>query len=411
MQLSENIMSAFRNVFSNKMRTFLTMLGIIIGIAAVIAITSIGNGSQAQITEQFDSLGVGRMTVSLRNNSPRNMFSSDALKLDDYEELKAIKGIKYMSPTYSASYYSVKLLDTKETNTASITGVGGETVDKNQASFGDTATYTLKVSQTVENAVAKNVVITDTTAKKLFGYCDQSVIGQKITIKTWKGSLKYTVKGIVEDTNSSSIDASENEYPEEMVIPISTAQRLFNNKTLTNITLVAEDPDNTDDLGEEIVAKLDEIHETSEKYTCESTTAQLEAMNEVTGTVTLLISGVAAISLIVGGIGVMNIMMVTVTERTREIGIRKSIGARNRDIMFQFVVEAIILTFMGGILGILFGWGAGFLAGKLMGMEAVLSVKSVIIAVAISSAIGIIFGVYPARKAAKLDPIEALRYE
>lgn len=134
-------------------------------------------------------------------------------------------------------------------------------------------------------------------------------------------------------------------------------------------------------------------------------------MNEVTGTVTLLISGVAAISLIVGGIGVMNIMMVTVTERTREIGIRKSIGARNRDIMFQFVVEAIILTFMGGILGILFGWGAGFLAGKLMGMEAVLSVKSVIIAVAISSAIGIIFGVYPARKAAKLDPIEALCYE
>mgnify|MGYP000152229589 FL=1 len=196
-----------------------------------------------------------------------------------------------------------------------------------------------------------------------------------------------------------------------MVIPISTAQRLFNNKTLTNITLVAEDPDNTDALGEEIVAKLDEIHETSEKYTCESTTAQLEAMNEVTGTVTLLISGVAAISLIVGGIGVMNIMMVTVTERTREIGIRKSIGARNRDIMFQFVVEAIILTFMGGILGILFGWGAGFLAGKLMGMEAVLSVKSVIIAVAISSAIGIIFGVYPARKAAKLDSIEALRYE
>lgn len=407
MQLSENIMSAFRNVFSNKMRTFLTMLGIIIGIAAVIAITSIGNGSQAQITEQFDSLGVGRMTVSLRNNSPRNMFSSDALKLDDYEELKAIKGIKYMSPTYSASYYSVKLLDPKETNTASITGVGGDYYNI----MSPTLLYGTYINETDVDNKSKNVVITDTTAKKVFGYCDQSVIGQKITIKTWKGSLKYTVKGIVEDTNSSSIDASENEYPEEMVIPISTAQRLFNNKTLTNITLVAEDPDNTDALGDEIVAKLDEIHETSEKYTCESTTAQLEAMNEVTGTVTLLISGVAAISLIVGGIGVMNIMMVTVTERTREIGIRKSIGARNRDIMFQFVVEAIILTFMGGILGILFGWGAGFLAGKLMGMEAVLSVKSVIIAVAISSAIGIIFGVYPARKAAKLDPIEALRYE
>lgn len=408
MNLGENVKSAFKNVMGNKMRTFLTMLGIIIGIASVIAITSIGNGSQKEIEDQFDSLGVGRMTVSLRSNSPRNMFTSDALTLDDYELLKdKCEGIKYITPTYSASYYSVKLLNKKETNTAAITGAGADYYDIMSPDL----MYGEYIDQEDIDNKSKVVVITNTTAQKVFGYCDDTVIGEKVSIKSWKGSQKYTVIGVVENPNAETEMQYEDEYPESMVMPISTAQRLFGQKTLTNITLVAEDPDNTDALSEEIIAVLDEFHNTSEKYNCESTTEQLEAMNEVTGTVTLLISGVAAISLIVGGIGVMNIMMVTVTERTREIGIRKSIGAKNSDIMFQFVVEAIILTFMGGILGIVFGWAAGFAAGRLMGMESVVSVNSIVIAVAISSAIGIIFGVYPARKAALLDPIEALRYE
>lgn len=407
MHLGENIKSAFKNVLGNKMRTFLTMLGIIIGIAAVIAITSIGNGSQKEIEEQFDSLGVGRMTVSLRSNSRRNMFTSDALTLDDYELLKSCRGIKYITPTYSANFCSVKLLDPKETNTASITGVGADYYNI----MSPTLLYGEYIDQDDVDNKSKVVVITNTTAEKVFGYCDDTIIGEKVSIKSWKGSQKYTVIGVVDNPNAETEMQYADEYPESMVIPISTAQRLFGQKTLTNITLVAEDSDNTDELGDRIIAMLDEEHNTSEKYNCESTTEQLEAMNEVTGTVTLLISGVAAISLIVGGIGVMNIMMVTVTERTREIGIRKSIGAKNSDIMFQFVIEAIILTFMGGILGIVFGWIAGLAAGAVLGMESVVSVNSIIIAVAISSAIGIIFGVYPARKAALLDPIEALRYE
>lgn len=407
MNLYENIKSAFKNVLSNKMRTLLTMLGIIIGIGAVIAITSIGNGSQQQITEQFDNLGVGRMTVSLRSNSPRNMFTSDALKLADYEIVKNIDGVKLCSPTYTGSFYSIKLFDPKESNTAMITGVGADYY----SIMSPTLLYGRYINQSDIDNADKNVVITDTTAQKVFGYCSEKIINQRISIKTWKGTKKYTVVGIVENENAQSESQYQDEYPESLIIPITAAQRLFNIKTLTNITLVAEDAENTDALGDAIIEALDNFHNTSEMYNAESTTAQLDAMNEVTGTVTLLISGVAAISLVVGGIGVMNIMMVTVTERTREIGIRKSIGAKNKDIMMQFVIEAIILTFMGGILGILVGWGAGRFIGRLMDITSIVSISSVFIAVAISCAIGIIFGVYPAYKAAKLDPIEALRYE
>lgn len=408
MSIFENIKSAFKNVLSNKMRTLLTMLGIIIGIAAVIAINSVGNGSQQEITEQFDSLGVGRMTVNMRSNSPRNMFSSDALKYEDYELIRdSVEGIKLISPTYSSSMYSVKLLDPKETNNASITGV---TTDYYNI-MSPEILYGRYISDNDNLQSSKVVVITDTTALKVYGYCNNKIIGKSISIKSWKGSQKFTVIGIVENENAETEMQYDNEYPESMVIPINTAFRLFGSKTLSNITLVAEDADNTDVLAEEIVAVLDEAHNTSEIYSCESTTAQLDAMNEVTGTVTLLISGVAAISLLVGGIGVMNIMLVTVTERTREIGIRKSIGAKDTDIMLQFMIEAVILTFMGGIAGIICGWGFGALAGHFMGVNAVVSVSSVVIAVSISSAIGIIFGVYPARKAARLNPIEALRYE
>jgi putative ABC transport system permease protein len=405
--LYENLKSALVNVFSNKMRTILTMLGIIIGIASVIAITSVGNGSQQEISEQFDSLGVGKITVSLRSNSPRNMSTSDSLTLDDYEVLKKVEGVKYISPVYSASYFSVKLYDPKETNTASITGVTSD--------YQNIASPTLLYGRYISDSDVENkstvVLITDTTAQKVFGYCDSSVLNQKISIKSWKGSKKYTVIGIIENTQSSTESLSDNEYPEEITMPISTAQRLFGQKTLSNITLIAEDPDNSSELSEKLTAALDEFHGTTEKYTAVSTTEQLEAMNSVTGTVTLLISGVAAISLLVGGIGVMNIMMVTVTERTREIGIRKSIGAKNRDIMLQFVTEAIILTAMGGILGIFFGWLLGMVAGHFMSVTSVVSVESMVFAVGISCFIGIVFGVYPARKAARLDPIEALRYE
>ncbi|HIT88374.1 MAG TPA: ABC transporter permease [Candidatus Coprocola pullicola] len=405
MNFGECAKSAFRNVFSNKMRTFLTMLGIIIGISSVIAIVSIGNGSQAAIEKEFETFGTGSLTVSL--SSYNDIETRDLLTMDDYDMLKEIEGISYVNPTYTGQSTYIKLLDPQETKSASVTGVTAD------AKYIDNPTmlYGRYISQNDVDMRTNVAVINDTTALKVFGHCDESVLGEKIKLKTWKGTGKYTVIGIMENTNASTETQFSDEFPETVILPISTAMRLYNNKNLNGFSILIEDLNQTDMMKERIVAALEEFHGNEDKYYIQDSSEMVDSINSILSYVTLFISFVAGISLLVGGIGVMNIMMVTVTERTREIGIRKSIGAKNKDIKIQFMTEAVILTGMGGLAGLVIGIVFAMVIGHFAGITPVLSVGAVAMAVGISMGIGIIFGVTPANKAAKLDPIEALRFE
>jgi putative ABC transport system permease protein len=381
------------------------MLGIIIGIGSVIMIMSIGAGSQAAMNEQFESMGMGRINVSVAGNN-RDISQNDLMTIKDYNALAENEDIKYIAATYSASA-EIKLLDKTKTKRASLTGIYGDY----QQITSPTLLYGRYIIDNDNDLAAKVAVINDTTAVNVFGAADESVIGRKISLPTYRGVQKYTVVGVLSNANAAIERQYSDQFPESVIMPIVTLQRLYGTSQVDQITVLANDSNNADSVATALTNRLDILHRTTEKYYAQNTMAMMEQINSVTSMITGFISAVAGISLVVGGIGVMNIMLVTVTERTREIGIRKSIGARRRDIRRQFMIEAVILTGVGGAIGLTLGWGGGNAIGNLIGVAPVVTVQSVLLAVLISCGIGIVFGVYPAGKAAKLDPIEALRYE
>lgn len=394
MGVTQCFIMALKSLSTSKMRAFLTMLGIIIGVAAVILIMSMGNGLQVYINDMFAELGTTTISVSITGRGSTRSISVD----DMYEFYDENSEMFYcMSPTVSAQGQVRTGVDT-ETYNPTIMGVGEE--------------YTKAKKQELEKGrnisymdIEKNSKVCVVGAFYDYLY-DDEVVGQTIKIN----GDKYTVIGVIEELDDRTDEDGSDNF---VYVPYSTtAKFLSRNATISSYTFLAANEDVIDECKNLIETRLYKTFRNENLYSVFSNSEIVDSMNEMVGIVVTVLSGIAAISLVVGGIGIMNIMLVSVTERTREIGIRKALGAKGKHIRLQFVIEAGTTSALGGVMGIVLGIAGGTLVSSFIdGLTAVPTVGSVALAFGVSVAIGVIFGYLPANKAAKLNPIEALRHD
>ncbi len=390
MKVLQCLKMAMSAILANKMRSFLTMLGIIIGVLSVTVLVAIGQGSTSDITSRITSLGTNLITV--RNNARRIV----QLDLDDIESLRGVGGVNQVAPLISSSLTCKAGINTYDTTVYGTTE-GYDTIRNYALSSGRFIT-----ASDVENRSSVCVIGVE-VADELFAQRD--VIGETIRID----GRAYTVVGLfteMGDSEGTSLDAM-------VFIPFSIAQRTFRNTTISTFYASA-DSDSDADIEravETLEAFMLEKTQNEDYYTVTSQSQLLETMSEVANTLSLLLAGIAGISLLVGGIGIMNIMLVSVSERTREIGIRKAIGAQKLDIMLQFLIEAVSISLMGGLIGLGLGYFVVNVIAPLINVTMVMSSSVALLSVVFSVLVGVIFGSYPANMAASLLPIEALRYE
>jgi len=400
----ESFLMAWASLIANKMRSILTMLGIIIGVAAVIALVSIGNGVKQDIQNSISSLGSNLLMVM--PGAPRtpgvrpSQGSMKSLKVSDYQAISKLDGVKAASP-YTANSY-VTIYQSKNWTTT-VSGVSSNFQDVNNWTMAEGRFIS---SKNVENR-ERVAVVGQTVVKNLFA--GEDPVGKEIRVK----NIPFRVIGVL---NSKGNGTMGNDQDDVIFIPYTTAmERVEGVDYLRMVYVVASDDNGIDRLQSDIENLLRVRHSIKDTnlddFNIQNMKSIMETMEQTTGTLTLFLGAVAAISLVVGGIGIMNIMLVSVTERTREIGIRKALGATYFVIVTQFLIEAVVISLMGGLIGIALGIGASKLIGLVSGMSTVISVPTIVLSFAFSMAIGLVFGIYPARKAAKLNPIDALHYE
>lgn len=423
MGLQESMRIAVEGLRANKMRALLTMLGIIIGIAAVIGILTVGNSLTGTVTGQMSSFGASSISISLqqRESQSDNSMTGTMGTTPEAKDLISEKMITEMVSRYpdeiaavslSESAGSGKVKDGRLYANISATGVNTGYFSVNEVNMLGGRVLAEKDIEGRRNVC----MVSDKLVNNLFGENTESALGSTITADLGNEQVRLRVIGVYEYEASAfgGTTASEKDITTTVYIPVSTAKYITRaEEGYSSVTVMAAATADGTALAERLEKFLERYYRSNADYTISafSMESMIETVDSIMGTLSTAISVIAAISLLVGGIGVMNIMLVSVTERTREIGTRKALGATNKDIRVQFVTESMIICLIGGVIGILVGTILGYVGSTLLGEAGFPTIGSIALAVGFSLAVGVFFGYYPANKAANLDPIEALRYD
>ena len=404
MNFSESLMQALDSLRSNKLRSFLTMLGIVMGVFSIITIMALGSATENYMNAQFEKIGANTISITYKNI---DVDKRDWLTLKDMEYVKeAAPEIKNIA-TNIQKRGTVRVND--KTKDAVVIGVSSQ--------YKNFMIIEMKYGRFINDfdvtKRSKFVVVDELFVKKFYGG-DRDVTGETITLKTASGStVPLKITGVMSSGESVFEGIMESELvPAIMYMPITTVQQAYpNSEKLSSIDVTLVEKDKLREVGRRIVNYLEMKHGSEDVYIAQNSADIQKAFSDVLGVVSSILLVIAVITLIVGGIGIVNILLVSVTERIREIGIRKALGAQKKDIVMQFLTESMMMTGCAGLVGILLGVIAGGIISSLIKIPPVVDWKVIIMAFLGSVALGIIFGVYPAKRAADLDPIESLRYE